>query len=168
MKDKVVKAARELGLKVDVKTLDQPTRTVSEAAAAVACSEAQIAKTLVFVADGDPVLVVASGAHRVDVEALAEIFDVAEVRQASGDEVRVATGYPVGGVSPLGCGLPIAFDEDLLQYDCVFAAGGGGDTLFQGNPRPPGGGGAAPVGGGTPAPPAPPPGGPAPPPRRPP
>lgn len=131
MKDKVVKAARELGLQVDVKTLDQPTRTVSEAASAVGCAEAQIAKSLVFVADGDPVLVVASGAHRVDVEALAEIFDVAEVRQATADEVRVATGYPIGGVSPLGCDLPIAFDEDLLRYDRIYVAGGDGNTLFE-------------------------------------
>jgi prolyl-tRNA editing enzyme YbaK/EbsC (Cys-tRNA(Pro) deacylase) len=135
MKDKVVKAARELGLQVDVKTLEQPTRTVSEAASAVGCDEAQIAKTLVFVADGDPVLVVASGAHRVDPEALCEIFDVAEIRQATPDEVRVATGYPVGGVSPLGCGIPIAFDEDLLQYDRIFVAGGDGNTLFEVEPR---------------------------------
>src|SRR4051812_44789892 len=88
MKDKVVKAARQLGLKVDVKTLDQPTRTVAEAAAAVGSSDAQIAKTLVFVADGDSVLVVASGAHRVETAALTEIFDVAEVRKANADEVR--------------------------------------------------------------------------------
>jgi prolyl-tRNA editing enzyme YbaK/EbsC (Cys-tRNA(Pro) deacylase) len=135
MKDKVVKAAQELGLQVDVRTLDQPTRTVSEAASAVGCSDAQIAKTLVFVADGDPVLVVASGAHRVDPEALCEIFDVAEIRQATPDEVRVATGYPVGGVSPLGCGIPIAFDEALLQFDKVFVAGGDGNTLFEVEPR---------------------------------
>jgi prolyl-tRNA editing enzyme YbaK/EbsC (Cys-tRNA(Pro) deacylase) len=135
MKDKVVKAAQELGLQVDVRTLDQPTRTVSEAASAVGCSDAQIAKTLVFIADGDPVLVVASGAHRVDPEALCEIFDVAEVRQATPDEVRVATGYPVGGVSPLGCGIPIAFDEALLQFDKVFVAGGDGNTLFEVEPR---------------------------------
>jgi prolyl-tRNA editing enzyme YbaK/EbsC (Cys-tRNA(Pro) deacylase) len=124
MKDKVVKAARDLGLQVDVRTLDQPTRTVSEAASAVGCGDAQIAKTLVFIADGDPVLVVASGAHRVDTESLCEI-----------DEVRVATGYPVGGVSPLGCGIPIAFDEALLQYDKVFVAGGDGNTLFEVEPR---------------------------------
>ena len=136
MKDKVVKAARELGLQVDVKTLDHPTRTVTEAATAVGCADAQIAKTLVFVADGDPVLVVASGAHRVDVETLCEIFDVAEVRQASPDEVRVATGYPVGGVSPVGCdGLPVAFDEDLMQYDVIYVAGGDGNTLFAVEPR---------------------------------
>jgi prolyl-tRNA editing enzyme YbaK/EbsC (Cys-tRNA(Pro) deacylase) len=135
MKDKVVKAARELGLQVDVKTLEQPTRTVAQAASAVGCSDGQIAKTLVFVADGDPVLVVASGAHRVDPDALGDIFDVAEVRQANPDEVRVATGYPVGGVSPLGCQLPIAFDEDLLQYDRIYVAGGDGNTLFEVEPR---------------------------------
>jgi prolyl-tRNA editing enzyme YbaK/EbsC (Cys-tRNA(Pro) deacylase) len=135
MKDKVIQAARELGLQVDVRTLDTPTRTVAEAAAAVGCEAAQIAKTLVFVADGDPVLVVASGAHRVDLDLLAEVFDVAEIRQAAPEEVRVATGYPVGGVSPLGCHLPLAFDETLLDYDCVFAAGGDGNTLFQVNPR---------------------------------
>src|SRR3954464_9272923 len=135
MKDKVIQAARALGLEVEGKTLGAPPRTVAGPAAAVGCKAPQIAKTLVFVADGDPVLVVASGAHRVDPELLAEVFDVAQIRQASPEEVRVATGYPVGGVSPLGCHLPIAFDETLLDYDCVFAAGGDGHTLFQVNPR---------------------------------
>src|ERR687890_892677 len=135
MKDKVIQASRDLGLEVDVRTLEAPTRTVAEAAAAVGCENAQIAKTLVFVADGDPVLVVASGAHRVDPDLLADVFDVAEIRQANPHEVRSATGYPVGGVSPLGCHLPIAFDETLLEYDCIFAAGGDGNTLFQVNPR---------------------------------
>ena len=135
MRDKVIQAARELGLEVDVRTLEAPTRTVAEAAAAVGCEAPQIAKTLVFVADGEPVLVVASGAHRVDVDAICELFDAAEVRQASGDEVRVATGYPVGGVSPLGCGLPIVFDEDLVAFDTIFVAGGDGNTLFEVAPR---------------------------------
>jgi len=135
MKDKVIQAARELGLEVEVRTLDAPTRTVAEAAAAVGADEAQIAKTLVFVADGDPVMVVASGAHRVDPDLLADVFDVAQIRQASSEEVRVATGYPIGGVSPLGCHLPIAFDETLLEYDRVFAAGGDGNTLFEVDPR---------------------------------
>jgi len=135
MKDKVVKAARELGLEVDVKTLTQPTRTVTEAASAVGCDDAQIAKTLVFVADGDPVLVVASGAHRVDEDLLLDIFDVAAVRKASADEVRVATGYPIGGVSPLGCSLPVVFDEKLLEFDRIYVAGGDGNTLFEVEPR---------------------------------
>jgi prolyl-tRNA editing enzyme YbaK/EbsC (Cys-tRNA(Pro) deacylase) len=135
MRDKVIQAARDLGLQVDVRTLEAPTRTVAEAAAAVGCEAPQIAKTLVFVADGDPVLVVASGAHRVDLDLLADVFDVAEIRQASPEEVRGSTGYPIGGVSPLGCHLPIAFDETLLGYDCVFAAGGDGNTLFKIDPR---------------------------------
>lgn len=135
MKEKVIQAARDLGLEVDVKTLDSPTRTVAEAAKAVGCDAPQIAKTLVFVADGDPVLVVASGGHRVDPDVLAEIFDVAEIRQASPDEVRVATGYPIGGVSPVGCSLPIVFDQALMDYQVIFAAGGDGNTLFQVEPR---------------------------------
>src|SRR3954465_8236729 len=135
MKDKVIQAARALGLEVDVKTLEAPTRTVAEAAAAVGCRAPQIAKTLVFVADGDPVLVVASGAHRVDLDLLADVFDVAPIRPASPEEGRVATRSPSAGVSPLGCHLPIAFDETLLEYDCVFAAGGDGNTLFQVSPR---------------------------------
>jgi prolyl-tRNA editing enzyme YbaK/EbsC (Cys-tRNA(Pro) deacylase) len=135
MKDKVIQAARDLGLEVKVTTLAAPTRTVAEAAAAVGCDAPQIAKTLVFVADGDPVLVVASGGHRVDPEKLAELFDVAEIRQATPDEVRVATGYPVGGVSPVGNGLPVIFDEDLMGFDQIYAAGGDGNTLFAVAPR---------------------------------
>src|SRR3954463_12489149 len=126
MKDKVIQAARELGLEVDVVTLDSPTRTVAEAAAAVGCQSAQIAKTLVFVADGDPVLVVASGAHRVDPDLLADVFDVAEIRQASPEEVRVATGYPIGGVSPLRCPPPIAVGAPPSGLDTRFAARGDG------------------------------------------
>src|SRR3954463_10403941 len=100
MKDKVIQAARDLGLQVDVRTLDAPTRTVAEAAAAVGCNAPQIAKTLVFVADGDPVLVVASGAHRVDPDLLADVFDVAQIRQASPEGGRGAG--PGGGARRRG------------------------------------------------------------------
>src|SRR4051812_45260814 len=114
MNDKVIQAARDLGLEVDVRTLEAPTRTVGEAASAVGCDNAQIAKTLVFVADGDPVLVVASGAHRVDVDLLADVFDVAQIRQASPEEVRVATGYPIGGGSPPRAPPPVPLPATLL------------------------------------------------------
>lgn len=130
MRDKVKQAARELGLDVNVRTLERPTRTVSEAAAAVDCSSAQIAKTLVFIADGDPILAVVSGAHRLDPDLLCDAIDCAEARQASPDEVRVATGYSVGGVSPIGTGLPVVFDETLLGHETIYAAGGDGNTLF--------------------------------------
>src|ERR687893_2309656 len=130
MREKVNAKARELGLDVDVKTLERPTRTVQEAASAVGCKDAEIAKSLVFVCDGDPVLVIASGAHRVDIDKVAEILDCAEVRQATPDEVRVATGFSVGGVAPFGHDLPVILDETLLGFDQVWAAGGDGNTLF--------------------------------------
>src|SRR4051812_44852685 len=114
MKEKVIAAARDLGLEVDVRTLEAPTRTVAEAAAAVSCESAQIAKTLVFIADGDPVLVVASGAHRVDTDVLCDVFDVAQIRQASPEEVRVATGYPIGGGSPPRAPPPVPLPATLL------------------------------------------------------
>ena len=135
MKDKVKQAARELGLQIDVTSLERPTRTVAEAAAAVGCEAPQIAKSLVFIADGDPVMVVASGAHRVDVDLLADAFDVAEVRQATPEEVRAATGYPIGGVAPIGVDLPVVFDERLLECQAIYAAGGDGNTLFEVEPR---------------------------------
>jgi prolyl-tRNA editing enzyme YbaK/EbsC (Cys-tRNA(Pro) deacylase) len=135
MREKVIKAAREIGLDVDVTTLDEPTRTVAEAAAAVGVEPAQIAKSIVFVVDGDPVVSVTSGAHRVDIDALALVLDCAEVRQASPDEVRAATGFPVGGVPPFGHGLPVVFDQALLGYELIYAAGGDGNTLFAVEPR---------------------------------
>jgi prolyl-tRNA editing enzyme YbaK/EbsC (Cys-tRNA(Pro) deacylase) len=135
MRDKVIDRARELGLDVEVRRLDGSTRTAAEAAAAVGCGEGEIAKSLVFVADGDPVMVIASGSHRVDTNQLADILDVAEVRQATTDEVRAATGYAPGGVAPFGHDLPVVLDEDLLRHERVYAAGGDGHSLFQVDPR---------------------------------
>ena len=130
MREKVNAKARELGLDVEVTTLDRPTRTVQEAATAVGCDAGEIAKSIVFVCDGEPVLVIASGAHRVDTDKVAEVLDCAEIRQASSDEVRSSTGFSVGGVAPFGHDLPVVLDESLLKYDHVWAAGGDGNTLF--------------------------------------
>lgn len=135
MREKVVESGRSLGLKVDVRYMQVSTATAQEAAIALGCEQAQIAKSLVFVADGDPVVCVASGAHRVDVDLLAETLDVAEIRQASPDEVRAATGYCVGGVPPFGHDLPVVLDEDLLDHDRIWAAGGDGHSLFDVDPR---------------------------------
>ena len=135
MRDKVIESARSLGLDVDVRRLDSSTATVRAAATAVGCKDAQIAKSLVFVADGDPVVCIASGAHRVDTDRLADVLDVAEVRQATPEEVRAATGFSVGGVPPFGHGLPVVFDQALLDHDCVWAAGGDGHSLFEVSPK---------------------------------
>ena len=135
MRDKVIARARELGLEVTVQSLDSSTATAVEAARAVGCDEGQIAKSLVFVCDGDPILCIASGAHRVNLDLLAEVFDCAEVRQAAPDEVTAATGYKVGGVPPFGHDLPVVLDEELLEHDLVWAAGGDGHSLFAVDPR---------------------------------
>ena len=135
MREKVIRSARELGLDVDVRRLDASTATVEDAAVAVGCDQAQIAKSLVFIADGDPVLVITSGSHRVDTNHLCDALDCAECRQATPDEVRAATGFPVGGVPPFGHGLPVVLDESLLGYDQVWAAGGDCHSLFQIEPQ---------------------------------
>jgi prolyl-tRNA editing enzyme YbaK/EbsC (Cys-tRNA(Pro) deacylase) len=135
MREKVVHSARELGLEVHVQRLDGSTRTVQDAARAVGCDEAEIAKSIVFVADGDPVVCIASGRHRIDADKLAEILDVAEVRQAGVDEVRAATGFAIGGVPPVGHGLPVIFDESLLLHHRVWAAAGDPHSLFEVDPR---------------------------------
>ena len=135
MRSKVKEAARELGLEVHLKTLDESTATVAQAAAALGVEQGQIAKSIVFVMDGEPVVVVASGRHRIDQDKVCEALDCAEGRQASADEVRAATGFPIGGVPPIGHGLPVIFDSALLDYDVVYAAGGDPNTLFEVAPR---------------------------------
>jgi prolyl-tRNA editing enzyme YbaK/EbsC (Cys-tRNA(Pro) deacylase) len=135
MREKVMSAARKLGLEVEIKTLDQPTRTVAEAAAALGVDAGQIAKSLVFLADGEPIVIVASGAHRVDLNQLALACDCAVIDKATPDDVRAATGFAVGGVPPFGHGLSVMLDEALLEHEVVYAAGGDGNTLFAVDPR---------------------------------
>ena len=135
MRDRLAECARQLGLQVHVQRLGTSTRTVKDAAVAVGCQEAEIAKSIVFVADGDPVVCVAAGHHRVDVEKVADALDVAEVRQAQADEVRAATGFAIGGVPPFGHDLPVLFDEELLRHPRVWAAAGDPHSLFCVDPR---------------------------------
>ena len=135
MRDRLAECARDLGIEVKVQRLGASTRTVADAATAVGCQEAEIAKAIVFVADGDPVVCVASGQHRVDVGKVADLLDVAEVRQAQADEVRAATGFAIGGVPPFGHDLPVLFDEELLTHRRVWAAAGDPHSLFCVDPR---------------------------------
>jgi prolyl-tRNA editing enzyme YbaK/EbsC (Cys-tRNA(Pro) deacylase) len=135
VRDRLSECARELGIRVQVRRLAASTRTVKDAAVAVGCQEAEIAKSIVFVADGDPVVCVASGEHRVDTDKLADVLDVAEVRQAAADEVRAATGFAIGGVPPFGHDLPVLFDESLLEHERVWAAAGDPHSLFSTDPK---------------------------------
>jgi prolyl-tRNA editing enzyme YbaK/EbsC (Cys-tRNA(Pro) deacylase) len=109
-----------------VRMLDGSTRTAAEAAAALEVDVANIAKTLVFVADGTPLVVVAGGASRVDTARLAEEVGAAKVDKADAEVVREATGYPIGGVSPVGLpdGLAVLVDEALRPLTPIWAAAG--------------------------------------------
>ena len=135
MRSRLADCARDLGLEVRVQRLAESTRTVKDAALAVGCEEAEIAKSIVFVADGDPVVCIASGRHRIDTNKLADALDVAEVRRAAADEVRAATGFAIGGVPPFGHDLPVLFDESLLEHGRVWAAAGDPHSLFCVDPR---------------------------------
>ena len=135
MRDRLAESARQLGLAMVVQRLGSSTRTVKDAAVAVGCQESEIAKAIVFVADGDPILCVASGRHRIDTDKLADALDVAQVRQAAAEEVRAATGFAIGGVPPFGHDLPVLFDEALLEHSRVWAAAGDPHSLFEVDPR---------------------------------
>lgn len=129
--------ARDLGLAVGAVTFPAGTRTAAEAAAAIGCEVAQIVKSLVFVADGEPVLVLTSGANRVAPGKVAAILGAEQVRKADASEVRAATGYAIGGTPPVGHDqqLRTLMDRDLLGFDEVWAAAGTADSVFPLSPR---------------------------------
>ena len=93
-------AAASAGLRIEVERFPEGTRTAADAARAVGCDVAQIVKSLVFVADGDPVIALVSGADRLDPARLAAALGATVVRRADGDEARAATGFAIGGVPP--------------------------------------------------------------------
>jgi prolyl-tRNA editing enzyme YbaK/EbsC (Cys-tRNA(Pro) deacylase) len=122
----VVEAGRSLGLDLDVREFPDGTRTAADAARAVGCQVDQIVKSLVFVADTDPVLVLTSGGNRVDVVKVGRRRDAATVRKADAEEVRAATGYAIGGTPPFGHArpLPVLVDRHLTGFEVVWAAAG--------------------------------------------
>lgn len=135
---RVQQALAAAGIPARVLHLPQSTRTASEAAAAIGCRVEQIAKSLVFRrTDSDrPVLIVASGPNRVD-ERLAASHLNTTIIKADADFVRATTGFAIGGVPPLGHDLQIEtlIDQDLLQFDTIWAAAGTPRAVFSIDPR---------------------------------
>ena len=123
---RVVEAAAALGLDLEVHEFPDGTRTAEDAARAIGVEVGQIVKSLVFLADGEPVVALVSGSNQLDENKLAAAAGAASTGRATAEQVREATGFPVGGVPPLGHAteLPIFVDEDLLTYDEVWAAAG--------------------------------------------
>jgi prolyl-tRNA editing enzyme YbaK/EbsC (Cys-tRNA(Pro) deacylase) len=117
---------RERGLDVDVKVLPDSTRTAPEAAAAVGCEVGQIVKSLVFVRDGEPVMVLCAGDRRVASGRLG-------LRAASADEARAATGFSIGGIPPLAHDreLDTLIDASLRRFATVWCAAGTPHAVFE-------------------------------------
>jgi prolyl-tRNA editing enzyme YbaK/EbsC (Cys-tRNA(Pro) deacylase) len=134
---RVAEELRRLGVVTEVVEMPDSTRSAADAAAALKCDVSQIVKSLIFrsVARDKPVLVLASGADRVDEARLAEI--VGPVVQANGKFVRDRTGFAIGGVPPVAHNEPLDtyLDDHLLRHDLVWAAAGTPRAVFSVSPR---------------------------------
>ena len=131
---RVERALRALDIETEIVEFPQGTRTSAEAASAIGCDIAQIAKSVVLRAKetGWPVVVVASGANRVCEKKVARLLGQS-VGRADADFVRQATGFVIGGVSPIGHTGPchLLVDEDLMAIDSLWAAAGTPATVFK-------------------------------------
>lgn len=132
MTHRVLEALAALGIPGEVVEFPQGTRTAQDAARAIGTTLGQIVKSLVFLADGKPVLVLVSGRNRVDAGKLARAASAARIERADADRVRATTGFAIGGVPPVGHATPMEtfIDEDLLAYDVVYAAAGTPTAIF--------------------------------------
>ena len=129
---RVVQAGAALGLVIEPRRFPEGTKTAADAAAAIGCEVGQIVKSLIFAVDGEVVLAYVSGANQLDERKLAAAAGGAKCARVDADAVRVATGYPIGGVPPFGhdTRLRIFIDPDLLSYDEVWAAAGTWHDVF--------------------------------------
>ena len=130
--ERVADFLRKAAVESRVEEFPEGTLTAEDAARAVGCDLAQIVKSLVFTADGDPVMVLASGDHQVDTAAVATALGVEKVKRADADTVRAATGYPIGGVPPVAHSseLRLLVDRHLATYDVLWAAAGTPHAVF--------------------------------------
>ncbi|GAA3999668.1 YbaK/EbsC family protein [Streptomyces marokkonensis] len=133
-------ALRGLGLGAlagQARRFPEATRTAAEAAAAIGCDLNQICKSLIFAADGVPVLVLMDGASRVDLERVREELGAGKVTRAKADVVRETTGYAIGGVPPFGHRnrTRVLADRSLLRHEVVWAAAGTPYAVFPMEPE---------------------------------
>lgn len=129
---RVQAALSAAGSSATVTELPESAHSAAEAAAVLGVEVGQIAKSLVFVADGVPVLVVLSGADRLDPTRLGAHLGAAHVGRADAEAVRAATGFPIGGVSPVAHppGLVVLVDRAVADHDVVWAAAGTPRAVF--------------------------------------
>jgi len=129
---RVISAAREAGLEITTRRFPEGTKTAADAAAAIGVVVGQIVKSLVFGVDNEIVMALVSGSNQLDEKKLATAAGGSKCSRVDADAVRAATGYPIGGVPPLGLAtqLRIFIDPDLMQYDEVWAAAGTWNDVF--------------------------------------
>lgn len=134
----VQEVLKRLGVASEVTEMGKTTRSAQDAANAVGCEVGQIAKSLVFkaAASHQAVLVITSGANRVNENSLAEVLSES-IQKADADFVRRKTGYAIGGVPPVGHREPLTvfIDEDLFQYAEIWAAAGTPQAVFKLTPK---------------------------------
>jgi prolyl-tRNA editing enzyme YbaK/EbsC (Cys-tRNA(Pro) deacylase) len=128
----VASVLRARGVAGQVRELPEPAPTAAAAAAQLGCDVGAIANSLLFSADGQPLLILTSGAHRVDTAVAAALAGVSSVKRADAEFVRSATGQPIGGVAPVGHPQPVRtlVDVWLEKYEEVWAAAGHPHTVF--------------------------------------
>jgi len=134
--ERVQTELRARGCSGKVVELAASTRTAQEAAETIGTTVAQIAKSLVFLVGGDPVLVITSGINRVSLSKLTDLLGTLAFRPDA-DTVKRLTGFPIGGVAPVGHATPprVLIDRDLLNYPEIWAAAGTPNTVFQTTPE---------------------------------
>jgi prolyl-tRNA editing enzyme YbaK/EbsC (Cys-tRNA(Pro) deacylase) len=124
---------RELGMQCEVRHLSDSAHTALDAANSLGIEVGQVASSIVFkLPDGNPLLVITSGRHRVDTELVALTLGVGKLQRADADYVREFSGFAIGGVAPIGWISPptIVIDEALNDYEVVWAAAGHPHAVF--------------------------------------
>ena len=129
---RVATAAAEFGLTIEPRRFPEGTKTAADAAAAIGVHVGQIVKSLIFAVDGEVVLAYVSGANQLDEKKLAQAAGGSNCSRVDATTVYETTGFPIGGVPPLGLAtqLRVFIDPDLLQYDEVWAAAGTWHDVF--------------------------------------
>jgi Cys-tRNA(Pro) deacylase len=129
---RVAEAARAAGLEITTKRFPEGTKTAQDAASAIGVEVGQIVKSLVFGVDDEIVMALVSGSNQLDEKKLAAAAGGSKCKRVDADAVRAATGFPIGGVPPLGLAtrLRVFIDPDLLQYEEVWAAAGTWNDVF--------------------------------------
>lgn len=129
---RVAQALIAAGIEPNIRILDGDAKTAVAAAKQLGCEVGAIANSLVFDCDGEPLLVMASGAHRVDTDLLARLLGANTIGKASPRMVRDATGQIIGGVAPVGhpYRLRTIVDESLAEYPVIWTAAGTADSVM--------------------------------------